>query len=463
MATTGYIFASPVEASTFDHVNNVHSFYGPNDSWWSMVEEAGDDFWLYENDGATPGSQGGTGGWSQAANSAGGGHEVTTRSTGRPTLYYDKTNGVLHVLELHGTTDYYSKLTYNPGSNDWTINVASESVGVNVDFRSGLVVDTNGIPWICYLNSSNAIKLRYRDTDNTWKDGPDIKATGAGSTATQRPSPGFRWSDGGTDSIGFVISNDKTPDELTFAYRADADAKSTAWTTETASDGSYSIDDHVSVAVGKFSGDSTHTIVVVAKGVSNYQAYRRAPNGTWGSINTDISSSATRVKAAMDEANEEVYAFYTDSTKVVYQKSAANTTLSFGAAVTVLEDDGVNTFSNDIGAPQADGYTSASGIMVFGSISSTDETWWNKVEIAGGGWSIANIDLDNDVFDGQTGAVIAITGTVAASGKKVWFEQSGNWVEQTVTAEDTGTATITVDYGGVLVAGAATVHLWNPL
>ena len=78
-------------------------------------------------------------------------------------------------------------------------------------------------------------------------------------------------------------------------------------------------------------------------------------------------------------------------------------------------------------------------------------------------WSIANIDLDDTVEDEQTGVIIAITGTVEASGKKVFFEQGGNFVEQTVTAEDTSSATITVTYGGLLSAGAATLYVRNPL
>jgi hypothetical protein len=85
------------------------------------------------------------------------------------------------------------------------------------------------------------------------------------------------------------------------------------------------------------------------------------------------------------------------------------------------------------------------------------------VDTGGTGWSITNIDLDNNVFDGQEGVIIAIAGTVAASGKKVWIKQGPDWVEQTVTAEDASSATITVDYGGVLNEGTATLYVRNPL
>ena len=63
--------------------------------------------------------------------------------------------------------------------------------------------------------------------------------------------------------------------------------------------------------------------------------------------------------------------------------------------------------------------------------------------VAGGGWSVTDVDLDESIFDGQTGVVVTVTGTVAATGKKVWLEQSGNWQEQTVTAEAAQTITVT--------------------
>lgn len=86
-----------------------------------------------------------------------------------------------------------------------------------------------------------------------------------------------------------------------------------------------------------------------------------------------------------------------------------------------------------------------------------------KAVAAGGGWSVTDVDLDESISDGQTGVVVTITGTVSATGKKVWLAQGVNWVEQTVTGETASTATITVNYNGVLTAGAATLYVRNPL
>ena len=81
----------------------------------------------------------------------------------------------------------------------------------------------------------------------------------------------------------------------------------------------------------------------------------------------------------------------------------------------------------------------------------------------GSGWTVTDVDTDESIFEGQTGVIITISGTVSASGKTVWIEQSGNWVEQTVTAQDANSITITVVYGGLLVPGAANLYVRNPL
>jgi hypothetical protein len=78
-------------------------------------------------------------------------------------------------------------------------------------------------------------------------------------------------------------------------------------------------------------------------------------------------------------------------------------------------------------------------------------------------WRVTDVDLDETITDGQTGVIITITGTVAATGKKVFITQGANSVEQTVTAETASSVTITVSYGGILSGGAATLYVRNPL
>jgi len=79
------------------------------------------------------------------------------------------------------------------------------------------------------------------------------------------------------------------------------------------------------------------------------------------------------------------------------------------------------------------------------------------------GFAVTDVDLDETITNGQTGVIISITGTVPASGKKVFIVQGANSVEQTVTAENASSATITVSYGGVLTGGAATLYVRKPL
>lgn len=78
-------------------------------------------------------------------------------------------------------------------------------------------------------------------------------------------------------------------------------------------------------------------------------------------------------------------------------------------------------------------------------------------------WTVTDVDLDETIADGQAGVIVTITGTVSATSKTVWLNQGVDWVEQTVTAQDATTITITVTYGGLLSTGAATLYVRNPL
>jgi hypothetical protein len=99
-----------------------------------------------------------------------------------------------------------------------------------------------------------------------------------------------------------------------------------------------------------------------------------------------------------------------------------------------------------------------------------EETGERTVIVGGGifegtvavGWSVSDVDTDESISDGQTSVVVTLTGTVAASGKLVWIEQGGTWVQQTVTAEAAQTVTFTCGYGA-LTAGAANLYVRNPI
>jgi len=105
--------------------------------------------------------------------------------------------------------------------------------------------------------------------------------------------------------------------------------------------------------------------------------------------------------------------------------------------------------------------TSANVTLTGSSLTASQGTITVDTGVAS--WAIANVDLDDSIFEGQTGVNIAITGTVAESGKKVFIAQGENWVEQTVTGETTSSITINVSYGGILNPGAATLYVRNPL
>ena len=137
-------------------------------------------------------------------------------------------------------------------------------------------------------------------------------------------------------------------------------------------------------------------------------------------------------------------------TMAVFAVAAAGTVNVVLSGQTVTSSQGILTVRGDADIPLGgQTVTSSQGIIT--------------VSTPAGGWSVTDVDGDESIVDAQTGVVISITGTVAVAGKTVWIEQGGNWVEQSVTAQDASSATITVTYGGSLVAGAATLYVRNPL
>lgn len=387
MATTGHKFTSSTVGAEFDHTANVHGFYAGG-KWWAVIEETTNgDWYLFENDLATP-AAGAAGGWSRAQETGASDLRILfTRTSDRVTLYFDETNQVLHVIAMHGSSSLYSQYGYNSGTNDWDEDVYQQSIGTDIEFRGGLVVDSNGLPWIAYFDATNAIKTVYRSAGGVWTAGGDIRVA-RGTDGTQRVSNGIRWNDAGAASIGFAYTDEDTTEAVMFAYRADADTLSDAWTVETVTDSLYQADDHVAIAVGNFGTDTTSTIIVAAKsgggtlGNDNYHSIRRDPDGTWDAKNIELPKF-TRMQIAIDETNEEVYVFYSanSDTNIVYQKSTASGTLSWGSAVVVIEDDGVNTFFTDVSTTNGIPVTSSTGLLVMGAISG-GHTWWNIIPIA---------------------------------------------------------------------------------
>ena len=62
-------------------------------------------------------------------------------------------------------------------------------------------------------------------------------------------------------------------------------------------------------------------------------------------------------------------------------------------------------------------------------------------------FTITSVDLDDDIYEGQTGVIAYLDGSPPATGKKVLLRRGGVSVEQTVTAEDATTVTFTVSLG----------------
>lgn len=400
--TIGYVSSATYLNINYEHTNSIQLFYGPNDTWWGPINNASNDIILAEWDvAATPASPGLEGGWTDAANSAGGGILIDSRGAGRPILRFDKLTNKLHVLKGHSSTEYYSQYSYNSGSNDWTEEFLDE-VPISVTAETEAIsfgIDSNSIPFVVFLGGSSGaytINTRYRDTDDTWKDGGDVEATASTITnGDARISAVFNWDNAGVSSIGVCytwvtggVGYHK------FAYRADSDTKTDDWTVTTIQSG-ISVDAHISAVAATLGSDTTSTIVVVVKQTSgDYLTHRRNAAGTWDHTSTSDFASATRVKLTFDKENGEVYAWFSDGVSINYCLADATTAIVWAPEEVFLRDDGVIAFDPNIAVPEST-VDSTSNLMIL-AVSGVD-TWWNTKELVSAAYPVSLLLLNRSI------------------------------------------------------------------
>jgi len=212
---------------------------------------------------------------------------------------------------------------------------------------------------------------------------------------------------------------------------------------------SFSINRRWAAAIAEYSGIATSSpLEITNENESNISA--TTSTTTTGSVTPSTSGAAIAIYAATQEASWQTTDITIDSsfTKRVI---SGNTGTSFRASCAIAD--------LDLSSTSAQNPTWTNAVSINGSYAAIAAF----AEAGGGSFAVTDVDLDETIADGQTGVVVTITGTVSATGKKVFITQGANSVEQTVTAQDASSATITVSYGGVLTAGAATLSVRNPL
>lgn len=391
MPITGYQLASNGGASVFSHANTHQLFYIQAASAWFIIaqDNTSADWFLWKWDGTTPGTPGDAGGWSKAANSAGGDVNIDSRNSPGIDCFWSESSAELHVLHLHAA-ERYNLWSYNSGTDDWTNDVVNENIGIDISSkRAGIILDSNGIVWVAWYNDPSLLKTRYR-SGGAWSDGADIEAVESDANSSSAVSI-LIWQSGGVQRVGVAYSYGAPGgDSWKFAWRNDSDNVGAAWNVETI-DAVTSIDDHISSTM-IINGATSEIFVSGKDGGNDIQLWKRSTAGVWGA-RTTVSTLGTRPKLVVDTTNSEIYIFYGNTSGIstvslILYKKTSTATISLGAEVTIFEDTLTSGDFGDI-AGIAHSVNSASSLIIAAD-GDGGSPWWNEIAIAGGA---APIDL----------------------------------------------------------------------
>lgn len=159
----------------------------------------------------------------------------------------------------------------------------------------------------------------------------------------------------------------------------------------------------------------------------------------------------------------EIGAYEYVSTGTTVQLSGQDLTVSQGSITVTGVTVTVTLTGQDLTVSQGSPTVTTGVVLPLSGQDLTTSQGTITVDTGTAGLIITDVDGDETIANGQTGVVATLSGPWAASGKRVWLDQSGNRVEQSVTGETTSSVTFNVTFGGVLVPGAATLYVANPM
>lgn len=380
---------------------------------WAITQnDTGSDWFVHKKDGATPGTAGTEGGWTETA------WNPNTKNTAGMSAYYSATEEVVALYVRHATNDDLIFGDYNGTSEEFEQVGSTLSHGYGKDLTGDVVIGHDGR---CHVfRISSGLKAKATNTARTSLGSEvTIHANGTGMASPCIFTDGTDWYVG-------VLCADATLGDYRFAYCKDGDDPSDAlnWTVETVAlvSATKTPDEHGNLVSYVASGDSASTIVACTKDsghvVRAARVKKTSASTSWDSAVT-AGTTKTRPQVAIDETNDEVYIAYLNSggggsaTAVEYVKSDA-ATLSFGSATTLIEDTGTENFLYVSGPSTVCNSTTGMTFVAFNA--DDDETWYGEVTIAGGsGVSLTGSTSSTGSVDGDLDADASLSGSTSSS------------------------------------------------
>lgn len=377
LAQTGTTLASTTTAE-YKKSNQSKVFYYDG-KWWALAFHQAQGAWyIWRRDATT---------WTRT-------NKLEKSTAYLPDALLDAANNRLYIFSSHHTKPKLRRYSYSAGV--WAMDAGFPKKNftdfVNLDHANPvtLALAKNGDLWMFRIDSGELQAKRSTNSGAAWGSPITIKSNLADPKGTA-DAAAFMTASGGYIGVGYGGAGNNT---LSFGFFVHKDGDpETQWTDESASVspiGSEKAQNNICVTV-----DGSNNVYMFGRASGGGDAdprnplYKRSANGTWSSfiVNSVVSGTAWQSPAlAIDGENGRLYFFGRNlSSNIVEYKTCfigQESTLSSATIQTALAN-GAQAFG-DISVPN-DLVNATTDLMVTGDNITTDDIWFNRLDIVAGG------------------------------------------------------------------------------
>lgn len=367
---TGALLASRTKA-VFDKSSQSKVFYLDN-KWWTIAQDSADSKWyMWYQNGAT---------WARSV-------KVDSRAGSRADMLVNAATNRLYVLSSQGTNTIFLRFLYAAGS--WTEEASVTLLGFSHGDGSNVVTlarAKNNALW-AFRIAAGALETQVSaDDGNTWSSTIQIKTGMAGNNG-QADAVAFTQS-GDYVGVFYSMAASSGGTAIGFFKHLDSDPNTT-WSDESTQItffGTEGADNWVSA-----NALSNGTVYVITRNKTGGASdptntlYKRNTAGTWSKFKVNTGSSVwTSPTLAIDATSNRILAMgvRTDSPNIgEYKICAVGSENTLEAAVAKpLFKNNTDNFGH-MSAPLA-AATNATGLMIVAGNATTDDLWFNKIDLS---------------------------------------------------------------------------------
>ncbi len=337
------------------------------------------------------------------------------------------------------------RFSYNSGTQTYSLDGGFPATITTVAVET-LVIDkdSTGTLWATWTQAKKVVVSHTVGDDLTWGSPFTPAITGDTSLSSDDVSSVIAF---GGNRIGVMWSN-QANSHMYFSSHRDGDPDTTWSSSEAATSGSGSADDHINLKT-----DSSGRVYAAVKSsftsssaVLTHLLVRAAGGGWSDHPFGTVANSQTRPIVLVDEPNATLHVFVTgaypgrssgQSGGTIYEKTAPFSTMDFptGAGTPVIQDPSSADMNNASSTKQNVG--SASGIVVLATNDSTG-FYWHANETLGGATTSPTANFSGTPTTGSAPLTVAFTDS-STGGPTSWawdFGDPGSGVANTSTSRN---------------------------